>query len=96
MVHPAKLCATKRRTPHGTPGGEQVVGSLRPQAVRESEVAVEVAHVQRAPEGGQLVHDHLGLRRGDRSRHCLGLERVGYCRGRAVDGGQARLRREGT
>src|SRR5215204_271645 len=71
----AKLCATKRFTPHGAPGGEQVIRALGPQPVRGGEVALHAARVER-PDGGQLVDDHVGLSLRDRASDRLWVECV--------------------
>jgi hypothetical protein len=61
---------------HGAAGGEQVIGALGPQAVGLGEVTREVAQVERVRDGGELVHDRLGLGCGDGLGHRLGVERV--------------------
>ena len=76
----------------GAAGGEQVVGSLRAQAVRGLEEAVDVAHVELARQRRELMHDHLGLggrhRLGDR----VGVESVGHDRARSKVANQVLLR----
>ena len=56
-------------------GGEQIVGSLGPQPVRQRERAVEMTHVGGA-DRGQLVHDDIRLRLGDSPRDLVGIEGV--------------------
>lgn len=77
----------KRRAP----GREQVVGRLGPQAIGRLEVTIEVAHVERARQRGQLVDDRLRLRFGDRPCHLLRIERVGNDRLRSKRTHQLRL-----
>jgi hypothetical protein len=56
-------------------GREQVVGPLRPQAVRQREIAIEMTHVDRT-DRGQLMNDHIRPRDGDRLRDLIGIKRV--------------------
>ena len=59
-------------------GREQVVGALGAQPVGERELAFEVPHVDLRGYGGELVHDHVGLRLAHDPAHGVGIERVGH------------------
>jgi hypothetical protein len=63
---PGKLLRHETAHPDGPARGQQVVRSLRSQAVGHGEVAVEVAHVQ-TRRRGELVHDHPVLARSCRA-----------------------------
>jgi hypothetical protein len=55
-----------------------VVGALGAQPVGERELAVEASHVDRRRYGGELVHDHVGLRLAHGSPYGVGIQRVGH------------------
>ena len=59
---------------HRLPGGEQVVGALRPQAVGRRGIAFRVALHPR--KGGQLMDDHVRPRPAHRLRDLIGIKRV--------------------
>ena len=77
----------------GAAGSEQMIGSLRPQAVRLLEEAVDVAQVELARERRELVHDHLWFGGRNRLGHRVGVESVGNDRARSEAANQVLLRR---
>ena len=63
---------------HGLTRRQQVVGPLGAQSIGEREVAIEVPHVDRRRDRGELVHDHVGLGLAHGPLHGVGVERVDH------------------
>jgi hypothetical protein len=90
--HPAKLCATKRRTPTACPADSRwSVPSVRRRSVSAKSRSMwrKVNRRQRR----QLMHDHVGLRPADRAPDRVRIERVDDDRARAQAAHQFGLRR---
>jgi len=64
----------------GAATGQQVVGAFGTQPVGLGKIAREVTHVECVRDGGELVHDHLGLRPSDGVGHRVRIESVSDCR----------------
>ncbi len=77
---------------HGMAGGQKVIGAFSPQPVGLGEVTREVAQVERVRDGGELVHDRLGLGCGDGLTQSLRIERVANHRPPAQVSNQLPLR----
>ena len=60
----------------GPAGGQQVVGALGPQAVRQAKSRSKWRMSIEPARARELVHDHLGLARRDRPGHLVGIERI--------------------
>jgi hypothetical protein len=57
---------------------QEVVGALDAQLVGERELTIEATHVDRWWDGGELVHDDVGLCLAHGPPHRVGIQRVGH------------------
>jgi hypothetical protein len=62
--------------PHRVPGRQEVVRALGPQTVGQREIAIQVTHVQRLFDRGQLMDDHVRPRPRDGLRDLIGIKRI--------------------